>query len=45
MLLRAVPGTAVAPRPLDARRRHAAGALLTQRRVVDFGLVNTMCCL
>ncbi|WP_265737729.1 hypothetical protein [Actinacidiphila oryziradicis] len=43
-MLRTVHGTAVAPNPIDAQRRDAAGALLTQRRVVDFGLVNSACC-
>jgi hypothetical protein len=45
-MLRTAHGTVAAPRPLDARRYPAAGgALLTQRREVDFGLVNAMCCL
>ncbi|MEE1803340.1 hypothetical protein ACIQVO_06385 [Streptomyces sp. NPDC101062] len=43
-MLRTVHGVAVEPNPFDARRRAALGAPLTQRRVVDFGLVNSARC-
>jgi hypothetical protein len=43
-MLRTASGAAAAPCPFDAGRHLAVGALLTQRREVDFGLVNTMCC-
>jgi hypothetical protein len=41
---RTVTGTATAPGSLDARRYDAVGTLLTQRRVVDYGLVTSTCC-
>ncbi|MFE2938440.1 hypothetical protein ACFXKG_05100 [Streptomyces sp. NPDC059255] len=43
-MLRTVHGAAVEPTPFDARRTAAVGAPLTQRRVVDFGLVNSARC-
>ncbi|WP_267899091.1 hypothetical protein [Streptomyces corynorhini] len=43
-MLRTVNGVAVAPQPVDARRPAAVGVPLTQRRVVDFGLVSSACC-
>lgn len=43
-MLRTVHGAAVEPDPTEAGRPTAQGTSLTQRRVVDFGLVNSARC-
>ncbi|AXG77592.1 hypothetical protein DVK44_07655 [Streptomyces paludis] len=43
-MLQTANEAATAPKPLDAGRYAAVGVPLTQRRVVDFGLVNSACC-